>query len=86
MALGKQTLQSSTLWNYDSGLAVDENPLTCSFTPKSREARWWQVLLEEPVTVQAVAVTIGKESYQHFTVFVIGEKCLFLYHFASLGQ
>ncbi len=72
MALGKQTLQSSTLWNYVSDLAVDEDATTCSFTPKSRSQRWWQVALDEPVTVQAVAVTITEGSYQHFTLFVVG--------------
>jgi hypothetical protein len=66
-------MQSSTLWNYDPGLAVDADPSSCSFTPKSRGQRWWQVELNDIFIVQAVAVTVGKGSYQQFTIFVIGK-------------
>lgn len=72
LALGRPSEQSSTLWNYNSELATDRDPDTCSFTPKSSGQRWWQVDLEHEYTVQAVAVTIAQDSYQHFTLFVIG--------------
>ena len=72
LALGKPSLQSSTLWNYDPGLAVDDDPDSCSFTPRSTDQRWWQVHLGDAVTIQSVAVTISPGSYQHFTIFVIG--------------
>lgn len=73
MALGKSSLQSSTLWNYSADLAVDSKPDSCSFTPRSSEQRWWQVHLGDAVIVQAVAVTISPGSYQKFTIFVIGK-------------
>ena len=73
LALGKSSLQSSTLWSYDAGLAVDGDPDSCSFTPRSSEQRWWQVHLGDAVTIQAVAVTISPGAYQQFTIFVIGE-------------
>lgn len=72
LALGKSSLQSSTLWNYEPGLAVDSDPDSCSFTPRSSEQRWWQVHLGDASTVQAVAITISPGSYQKFTIFVIG--------------
>ena len=72
LALGKPSLQSSTLWNYEPGLAVDDDPDSCSFTPRSTDQRWWQVHLGDAVTIQSVAVTISPGSYQHFTIFVIG--------------
>jgi hypothetical protein len=72
LALGKSSLQSSTLWSYDPGLAVDSDPDSCSFTPRSTDQRWWQVHLGDAVTIQSVAVTISPGSYQHFTIFVIG--------------
>ena len=73
LALGKSSLQSSTLWNYEPALAVDSDPDTCSFTPRSTEQRWWQVHLDNAAAVQAVAVTISPGSYQKFTIFVIGK-------------
>lgn len=73
LALGKSSLQSSTLWSYDPGLAVDADPDSCSFTPRSPEQRWWQVHLGDAVTIQSVAVTISPGAYQHFTIFVIGK-------------
>ena len=75
LALGRPSEQSSTLWNYNSELATDGDPDTCSFTPKSTGQRWWQVDLQDEFTVQAVAITIAEDSYQHFTIFVIGSTC-----------
>ena len=73
IALGKSSLQSSTLWNYSADLAVDSNGDTCSFTPRSSEQRWWQVHLGDPhANVQSVAITISPGSYQKFTIFIIG--------------
>ena len=72
LAVGKPSLQSSTLWNYEPGLAVDDDPDSCSFTPRSTDQRWWQVHLGDAVTIQSVAVTISPGSNQHFTIFVIG--------------
>ena len=72
LALGRPSEQSSTLWNYNSDLATDGDPDSCSWTPKSGGQRWWQVDLQDEFTVQAVAVTVEEESYQHFTVFIIG--------------
>eukprot|EP00094_Tigriopus_californicus_P008528 TCALIF_08219-PA protein Name:"Similar to Svep1 Sushi, von Willebrand factor type A, EGF and pentraxin domain-containing protein 1 (Mus musculus)" AED:0.27 eAED:0.27 QI:0/0.25/0.2/0.4/1/1/5/0/234 len=81
LALGKSSLQSSTLWSYDPGLAVDGDPDSCSFTPRSSEQRWWQVHLGDAVTIQAVAVTISPGAYQQFTIFVIelleGNKAMY---------
>ena len=74
LALGKSSLQSSTLWSYEPDLAVDSDPDSCSFTPRSTDQRWWQVHLGSAVTIQSVAVTISPDSYQHFTIFVIGER------------
>jgi hypothetical protein len=34
LALGKEVLQSSTLWSYDAKLAVDGDPESCSFTAR----------------------------------------------------
>ena len=74
IALGKSSLQSSTLWNYSADLAVDSNKETCSFTPRSSEQRWWQVHLGDPnANVQSVAITISPGSYQKFTIFIIGK-------------
>ena len=72
VALGKSSLQSSTLWNYSPDLAVDANADTCSFTPRSNEQRWWQVHLGDKIKVQTVAITISPGSYQKFTIFIIG--------------
>lgn len=81
LALAKSSLQSSTLWSYDPGLAVDGDPDSCSFTPRSSEQRWWQVHLGDAVTIQAVAVTISPGAYQQFTIFVIelleGNKAMY---------
>jgi hypothetical protein len=74
LALGKPSLQSSTLWSYDPGLAVDADPESCSFTHRANEQRWWQVHLGEAVRIQSVAVTITPGTYQHFTIFVIGNE------------
>ena len=74
LALGRPSEQSSTLWNYNSDLATDGDPDSCSWTPKSGGQRWWQVDLQDEFTVQAVAVTVEEESYQHFTVFIIGTE------------
>ena len=52
VAMGKSSLQSSTLWNYAPELAVDSDPDTCSFTPRSSEQRWWQVHLGDAINVQ----------------------------------
>ncbi len=84
LALGRPSLQSSTLWGYDPGLAVDGDPDTCSFTPRSSELRWWQVHLAgaeggdgpgQSVVIESVAVTVSPGTYQRFTIFVIGEFC-----------
>ena len=72
LALRRPSEQSSTLWNYISELATDGDPDTCSFTPKSSGQRWWQVDLQDEFTVQAIAVTVAENSYQHFTIFIIG--------------
>ena len=90
LALGRPSLQSSTLWGYEPGLAVDSDPDTCAFTPRSAELRWWQVHLAgrsgeeeeedgqpshtEAVLIESVAVTISPGTYQRFTIFVIGES------------
>ena len=72
---------SSTLWNYEPSLAVDGDPESCSFTPRSTEQRWWQVHLGNAVSVQAVAVTITPGAFQKFTIFVIelleGNKAMY---------
>lgn len=79
VALGKPSLQSSTLWQYSPDLAVDSNTETCSFTPRSSEQRWWQVHLgSDSLNVQSVAVTISPGSYQKFTIFVIGKSLQFI--------
>lgn len=62
---------SATLWNYRAALAVDGNPDTCSFTPRTAEQRWWQVDLGTDHHVGSVALIINKDSYQEFTIFVI---------------
>ena len=80
--MGKSSLQSSTLWNYHPDLAVDANPDTCSFTPRSGEQRWWQVHLGgDGINVQSVAITLSPGSYQKFTIFIIqlleGNKAMY---------
>ena len=80
--MGKPSLQSATLWSYDPGLAVDGDPDSCSFTPRSAEQRWWQVHLgPEGRVIRSVAVTISPGAYQHFTIFVIelleGNKAMY---------
>ena len=79
--MGKSSLQSSTLWTYEPSLAVDSDPESCSFTPRSTEQRWWQVHLGSAASVQAVAVTITPGAYQKFTIFVIelleGNKAMY---------
>jgi len=82
VAVGKSSLQSSTLWNYHPDLAVDANPDTCSFTPRSGEQRWWQVHLGgDGINVQSVAITLSPGSYQKFTIFIIqlleGNKAMY---------
>ena len=81
MAVGKTALQSSTLWNYEPSMAVDSDPESCSFTPRSTDQRWWQVHLGESVAVQAVSVTITPGAFQKFTIFVIelleGNKAMY---------
>ena len=72
LAINKAATQSSTLWRYEPGLAVDSNLTSCSFTPRTTEQRWWQVHLGETYPVQSVAITIMPGTYQSFTVFVIG--------------
>ncbi|PNF36402.1 hypothetical protein B7P43_G16823, partial [Cryptotermes secundus] len=71
LALNRNSLVSATLWNYRAALAVDGNPDTCSFTPRTAEQRWWQVDLGTDHHVGSVALIINKDSYQEFTIFVI---------------
>ncbi|XP_068082212.1 uncharacterized protein [Anabrus simplex] len=71
LALEQAALISSMLWNYRAALAVDGNPETCSYTPRTSEQRWWQVDLGTDHHVGSVALVINKDIYQEFTIFVI---------------
>ena len=64
------------VWVNDS-ISIDLS--TCSSTTTTGQ-RWWQVVMETTV-VESVTVTLGPESPQHFTIFVIqlmeGNKALY---------
>ncbi|GFO07582.1 receptor-type tyrosine-protein phosphatase kappa [Plakobranchus ocellatus] len=70
VALGQETLQSSTFERWFSSYAVDGDPgipdskefaETCSHTPSNRAERWWRVLLSNAAVVFRIVIYNRRE-------------------------
>ena len=62
VALGKLTLQSSTLTDSPASHAVDNNMDTLSCTEQTSLEPWWSVDLGTPMSVDHVLVTNDKNA------------------------
>ena len=63
---------------YSAKMAVDGNVSTCSSTEETADPRWWKLTLGEPqMQIKGISITLSpqlRNSFQEFTVFVIGKK------------
>ena len=59
-------------------MAVDGNVSTCSSTEETADPRWWKLTIGEPqMQIKGISITLSpqlRNSFQEFTVFVIGKK------------
>ena len=63
---------------YSAKMAVDGNVSTCSSTEETADPRWWKLTIGEPqMQIKGISITLSpqlRNSFQEFTVFVIGKK------------
>ncbi|CAG0917203.1 unnamed protein product [Notodromas monacha] len=77
LATGRSAHQSQTLYDYTANKAVDGDPETCSFTPRSQGMdgnKWWQLDLEALHDISAVGITMTPDTLQEFGIYVINKK------------
>ena len=61
---------------YSASLAVDGNFSTCSSTKETTDPRWWKLTMgQTQLQIKGVSIRLSpelKDSFQEFTIFVIG--------------